>query len=118
MPSKPKKTLSRPRKMVQQPLSAPPEAIGRVLRRVYPEFMRAIERVVLAGDTPLCPDRVFAIQGLDAFLSRPAKRSSRCRPKAKVKKTSVRTGSSEKSETHLPVVGPLPKLPSNGSGAC
>lgn len=80
MPKRPKKTVTRRRKPVQQPLFVAPEALGRVLRRVYPELMLAVDAVISAADDPRTPSTVWkAVQDLDTLVGRTAKRSSRCR---------------------------------------
>jgi len=105
MPKRPARKVSRPRKLVQQPLFVEPEALGRVLRRVYPDFMRVVDRVIVAADSPLCPSPVWAaVQELDEFTGRAAKRSSRCRDgrrKAKKPHRAPETEPSKKTTSHL-----------------
>jgi hypothetical protein len=109
VPKRSTSKVSRRRKAVQQPLFVEPEALGRVLRRVYPEFMAVVDRVIVAADSPLCPSPVWkAVQELDEFTGRAAKRSSRCRDGRRKAKKPPRAPENERpKKTTSPLLAPL-----------
>lgn len=115
MPRRPKKTVTRRKKYVQQPLFCDPEFLGRVLRRVYPDLMSCVDRVVCVADDPKTPSTVWAaVQDLELLTRRDAKRFSRCRRgKRLLRNADPCPGKTAKAD---PLTSPLLASPSEAPG--